>query len=397
MWPLTPDASGPDASRFAPERAFTIGAMRIVVLGGYGQFGGRISRSLARDDGVEILVAGRDPARAQAFIAASGNRARNMRALELDLTAEKFKERLQAVRPQLVIHAAGPFQHQDYAVAAAALACGAHYIDLADGRAFVSGIGALDALARWHECWAISGASSVPGLSAAVIAAYRPRFDTLDTIEIGISPGNRAPRGLATTTAILSYVGHPYRCLIDGAWRDVHGWQSLRRIAHPAIGARWLARCEVPDVGLLPHRYRQLTTCDFRAGLELHRMHFGLWLASWLVRARLLHSLVPWAKPLLSLSERWRGQGSDVGMMHVDLAGTGHDGQPLRLRWWLLARHGEGPQVPSTAAVVLARKLARGALPGCGAVPCLDLFSLGEFLDALEGDAIETSLETLTQ
>jgi hypothetical protein len=59
----------------------------------------------------------------------------------------------------------------------------------------------------------------------------------------------------------------------------------------------------------------------------------------------------------------------------------------------LLARDGDGPQIPATAAVVLARKLARGALAGGGGVPCLDLFSLDEFLAALDGHAVEVVVE----
>ena len=48
-----------------------------------------------------------------------------------------------ALRPGLVIHTVGPFQQQDFAVAQAAIAAGAHYCDLADARRFVCGIGAL--------------------------------------------------------------------------------------------------------------------------------------------------------------------------------------------------------------------------------------------------------------
>ena len=121
------------------------------------------------------------------------------------------------------------------------------------------------------------------------------------------------PRGLATTEAILGYVGRPFAMRLDGTWRTVHGWQSLRRERYPGAGVRWLARCEVPDLGLLPSRYPQLRTCDFRAGLELRRMHFGLWLASWAVRAGLPRSLRPWAGTLLRLSERWLDAGSDIG------------------------------------------------------------------------------------
>ena len=158
------------------------------------------------------------------------------------------------------------------------------------------------------------------------------------------------------------------------------------------IGARWVARCEVPDLDVLPARHPDLRTLDFRAGLELRRMHFGLWLASWAVRARLLRSMVPFAKPLFAMSEFWQDIGSDTGFMQVSMRGTGLDGALLRLDWTLVAREGDGPQIPATAAIVLARKLARGALPGGGARPCLDLFTLEEFMAALDGFAMTATL-----
>lgn len=367
---------------------------RILVLGGYGQFGSRIVARLAHDATLHLTVAGRRRDAGERLISklrADHARA-HLEAAALDVDTGDLAGTLAAFRPQLVIHAAGPFQGRDYRVAEAALAAGSHYLDLADGRDFVAGIGALDALAQQHRRWAISGASSVPGLSAAVIEAHLRHFSQLQSVEAAISPGNRTARGLATTQAILGYVGRAYPTLLDGRWRRAHGWQSLRRMSVPGIGRRWLARCEVPDLSVLPARYPQLRHCDFRAGLELRRMHHGLWLASWLVRAGLIRNLAAWAPVLLRLSERWLDRGSDVGVMVMDLAGLGTDQQPLRLRWSLTACAGDGPQIPCTAAVVLARKLAHGDLPGHGARACLDLFSLEEFLQALEGFAVTTAL-----
>jgi hypothetical protein len=149
----------------------------------------------------------------------------------------------------------------------------------------------------------------------------------------------------------------------------------------------------VPDLSVLPARYTSLRDCDFRAGLELRRMHFGLWLATWAVRVGLVRDLARHAPMLLALSERWLARGSDVGVMQVDLHGLDPAGVPLQLRWRLVARNGDGPQVPATAAVVLARKLARDEIPGGGARACLDLFTLDEFLAALDGYAIETTIE----
>ena len=49
--------------------------LRVLVLGGYGHFGGRIARTLGADARFEVLVGGRDAARAAAFVAASGEMA----------------------------------------------------------------------------------------------------------------------------------------------------------------------------------------------------------------------------------------------------------------------------------------------------------------------------------
>ena len=375
-----------------PDRPF-----RIVVLGGYGLFGERIVRALARDAGLELVVAGRSVTSARRLceeLAAQGAAAA-VSAAALDIEADGFADALASLAPHLVIHTAGPFQQRDYAVARMALALGAHYVDLADGRDFVAGFGVLDAEARAAGRRAVIGASSVPGLSGAVVAALAGRFGRLDAVETAISPGNRTPRGLATTRAILGYVGRAYPILVEGRWRNAHGWQSLRRLHVPGVGERWFARCEVPDLSVLPARHSALRSCDFRAGLELRRMHFGLWLASWAVRTGLVRDLARHAPALLALSERWLAGGSDIGVMQMDLRGGDPDGTPLHLRWRLVAADGDGPQVPATAAVVLARKFARDELPGGGASACLDQFTLDEFLAALDGYAIETTIEKI--
>ncbi len=370
-------------------------ATRVLLIGAYGQFGSRIAAELACDP-IELVLAGRSSERALALADdLRPGSAATLSATTLDVTDASLRETIASLEPNLVIHTAGPFQARDYAVAEAALAAGAHYVDLADGREFVGGIGALDARARAAGRWAISGASSVPGLSAAVVEAHRSRFSRLLAVESAISPGNRTERGLATTSAILGYVGKPIPMRLHGSWRVGHGWQSLRRLSLQGIGTRWVARCDVPDLSVLPARYPSLESCEFRAGLELRRMQFGLWTASWLVRTGILHSLQPWARQLLRISELWLAAGSDTGIMVVDMRGEGIDRRPLHLRWQIVARDGSGPRIPAAAAVVLTRKLVRGTLPGAGAKPCLDLFTLDELLASMDAYPIEAALEAI--
>ena len=148
----------------------------------------------------------------------------------------------------------------------------------------------------------------------------------------------------------------------------------------------------MPDLSLFPSRYPEPQTLRFGAGLELGILHLGLWLLSWPVRWRLLPRLDRWTRPLKSISEWFLRDGSDAGAMHVRLRGTGNDGKPLALTWTVVAGSGHGPQIPATAAVVLARKLASGQLAARGATACLDLFTVDEYLAALANYDIHSQI-----
>lgn len=368
-------------------------ALRVVLIGAAGVFGSRMAARLAGDPRFRLILAGRNQASLAALRDGLGDP--GVRLAALDATSDRLADALAALRPQLVIHAAGPFQAQDYRVAEACLACGSDYVDLADGRDFVAGVHRLDERARAAGRLLVSGASTVPALSSAVVDALLPRFAALETIRHAISPGNRTPRGDATVAAILGYCGRPLRLWRGGRWQRGHGWMSTRRQAFP-FGSRWVGLCDVPDLELFPARYPGVREVTFRAGLELKRLHFGTLGAAWLVRLGLIRDLARHAPRLRRASEWFLDAGSDVGGMVVELAGRDARDEPLRLRWSLDAAAGHGPQIPATPAVVLARKLADGGLPMRGAMPCMGLFTLDEALAALDGLAVGTRLDALT-
>jgi saccharopine dehydrogenase-like NADP-dependent oxidoreductase len=368
-------------------------ALRVLLIGAGGVFGNRIARQLAGDRRFELIFGGRRLGVLETLRAELSDPGVQLAAL--DAAALGLTEVLVSLRPQLVIHAAGPFQGQDYRVAEACLACGSDYVDLADARDFAGGIARLDARARAAGRLLVSGASTVPALSSAVIDALLPRFSRLELIEHAISPGNRTPRGDATVAAILGHCGRPVRLWRDGRWQQGFGWMSGRRQRF-AFGDRWVALCDVPDLELFPLRYPGVRSVVFRAGLELKRLHLGTLLAAWLVRLGLVRNLARHAPRLRRISEWFLDAGSDVGGMVVELSGRDARDQPVRLRWSLTAAAGDGPQVPATPAVVLARKLADGELLARGAMPCMGFFTLEEALAALAGFAITTELEVLT-
>ncbi|WEN15889.1 saccharopine dehydrogenase NADP-binding domain-containing protein [Rhodanobacter sp. AS-Z3] len=367
--------------------------LRVTLIGASGVFGSRIASQLAGDPRFLLTLAGRNVGSLAVLRDALGDASVQLAAL--DVTAPDLLDAFAALQSQLVIHAAGPFQGRDYRVAEACLTCGSDYIDLADGRDFVSGFGRLDVQAKKNNRLLISGASTVPALSSAVVDSLLPRFAELDVIEHAISPGNRTPRGDATVAAILGYCGRPVKLWRDGRWQQGHGWMLTRRAVFP-FGRRWVGLCDVPDLELFPVRYPGVRTVVFRAGLELKLLHFGTLAAAWLVRLGVVRNLARHATRLRRLSEWFLAAGSDVGGMQVALSGRDAQGQSLTLRWSLRAAAGDGPQIPATPAVVLARKLADGSLSSKGAMPCMGLFTLEEALSALDGFAIDTQLDNPT-
>lgn len=367
-------------------------ARRVVVLGATGVFGSRIAARLAHDERFELLLAGRREAQLGALRADIGDA--RVRLHALDTAATDFPETLAALRPQLVIHAAGPFQGQDYRVAEACMAAGSDYIDLADGRDFVCGFARLDEGARRAGRLLVSGASSVPALSSAAVDALLPRFGSLDAIEHAINPGNRTPRGDATVASILGYCGRPVRLWRNGRWDVAHGWMDGRRQWFP-FGHRRVGVCDIPDLQLFPARYPQVRSVVFRAGLELPLLQWATWGMGVLVRLGLIRDLARYAPALRRMSEWFLRFGSDVGGMTVELSGTDAKGEPLHLCWWLDAEAGDGPQVPVTPAVVLARRWADGLLEVKGAMPCMELLTLEQIVEGFDGFALRTGVEAM--
>jgi saccharopine dehydrogenase-like NADP-dependent oxidoreductase len=355
--------------------------MNVLVLGGYGFFGGRISRALATDGRIRLWVGGRDREKTNDMTRVLGLDPEQ--AVCIDANSAGLSSQLRQIGVDVLVHTAGPFQAQTYTVAQAAIDAGCHYIDLADGRDFVSGIGALDAAARARGVSIISGASSVPCLSSAVVDRYAARFGQLGTIRIGISSGARAP-GLATVRGIFAYLGKPFMRLEHGEWVVTHGWMDLRRHFFPApLGPRWLGSCDVPDLEIFPRRYASVRTVTFHAGFASDPGHLVVWLLACMVRARLLRSARSLAIPLNRMSRVLEPIISDRGGMFVTLEGLGRDGRPLALTWTLLAAQNHGPQIPCAAAIALVGKLASGASLPAGATPCVGLLSVEEYLAPL--------------
>jgi hypothetical protein len=356
---------------------------RVLVIGGYGNFGSYITRSLCGDADIQLLIAGRSLAKAQAH-AASLAAVHGAEGHALDITGD-LTATLGRAAPDIVIHTTGPFQAQDHRVARACIAQGCHYLDLADARAFVATIDTLDAEARARDVLVVSGASSVPCLTAAVIDALLPAFGRLEAVDYGISAAQHTNRGLATAAAVLGYVGKPIAMLRDGVMKTVYGWEDTHAVHYPGLGWRLFGNCDIPDLILFPERYPDLRWMRFAAGHEIKLLHVGTRMLGALVRLGLIGSLDRHAAALLRLGLLFDRFGSGRSGFHMILSGLDRDGKPLERRFMIIARSGHGPYIPCMPAILMARRLARGDVVQRGATACVGLIDLGAYLGALAG------------
>ncbi len=156
-----------------------------MVLGGYGNFGKRIVSALVAK-GIEVQIVGRNLENATKLANELGGEFAT--PLCFDVSCD-LADALRMHKPLVLVNTVGPFQAQGYEVARIAIANRVHYIDLADGREFVCSISELDSDAIDAGVSIISGASTVPALSDAVVSEFAGEFASIDLMKYGISRG----------------------------------------------------------------------------------------------------------------------------------------------------------------------------------------------------------------
>jgi hypothetical protein len=345
---------------------------RILILGGYGMFGGRLARLLADEPGLALIIAGRSLDKARAFAATLPAGAARV-ALAFDREGD-LPAQLEAVAPDVVIDASGPFQGYSgdpYRLARASIAQGADYLDLADSSAFVAGIGALDTAARAEGVYVLSGVSSFPALTAAVVRKLARGLVEVTTIRAGVAPSPFAGVGLNVVRAVASYAGQPVALTREGRRVRAFGLtETMRRAVRPPgmapLPSRLFSLVDVPDLALLPPLWPGLRAIWVGAAPVpeiLHRALIGL---AWLRRLRLLPNLAPMAPLLHAVLGRLRW-GAHRGGMIVEIDGVDSAGAPRRRSWHMLAEGDAGPLIPAMAVAAVLRRETDGRRPESGA------------------------------
>lgn len=374
--------------------------LRVLILGGYGTFGGRLAALLADEARLTLIVAGRSLTQAQAFCAELKSRAALVPAAfdrEGDADAQ-----LAALAPDIVVDASGPFQgySDPYALVHAAIARGIDYLDLADGSDFVKGIGQFNGAARERGVFVLSGVSSFPVLTAAVTRRLAHGMARVESISAGIAPSPHARLGLNVIRSIASYCGKPIALLRAGRSEIAYGLTESRRftIAPPGrvpLGNRRFSLADAPDIKVLPDQWPSLRDIWMGAGTAPEIMLRLLNAFSWAARLKLLPSLMPLGRPMHWVSNRltW---GEHRGGMFVSVAGAQEGGARIERSWHMIATGDDGPLIPAMACEAIVRHCLDGKPPKPGARPATNDLELEDYEVLFARRAISTGVRDVT-
>jgi Domain of unknown function (DUF4166)/Saccharopine dehydrogenase NADP binding domain len=358
--------------------------MRILILGGYGTFGGRLASLLANDERLTLLISGRSRQKADAFCKQLPAGAEKT-ALFFDRNGD-VETQVRDINPNLIVDATGPFQsygEDPYRVVKACIANGVDYMDLADGTDFVKNISQFDKPSKAQNIFILSGVSSFPVLTAAVLRRLSQGLTQINTIKGGIAPSPYAGVGLNVIRAIAIYAGKRVSLIRNKQHSFGYALTETMRYTISPPGCLPLhntlfSLVDVPDLQVLPELWSDLDSIWMGAGPVpeiLHRMLIGL---AWLVRIRLLPSLLPFASLFQFVINRLRW-GEHRGGMFVLIGGLDGDGKKIERSWHLLAEGNDGPFIPSMAVQAIVKRSLAGKKPAAGARPATQDLELEDY------------------
>lgn len=158
----------------------------------------------------------------------------------------------------------------------------------------------------------------------------------------------------------------------------------------PRLGAL----CDIPDLELFPRRYGVTNRVMFRAALEVGLTQRAFAALAALRTAGLLKRPVRLAAPLNAAAKVFDFLGSALGGMVVRVEGNDAAGRRVRREWHISAGNDHGPEIPCMAAILLARRLARGQPVPIGAHTCMGLIELDDFRPEFERWGMQTDVVT---
>ncbi len=336
---------------------------KILIIGGYGVFGGRLCELVSDIENLTVFVGGRTLSKAEKHCIKVDQGLANFIPIKLD--RDNIGVALNRYDPDIVIDASGPFtlnRPNPFGVIEACITAKTHYLDLADGSDFVMGVSNYDEAAKAAKIAVISGLSTCPALTGAVINEIAKEM-TITDIEMGVAPSPFAGMGLSVIKTIFSYAGAPIKLVRHGKFIYANALTEHRSatIAPPnsmPLHARRFALVDAPDLQIFKSSYPNFQNIWMGAGTQ---PEFMLRMLIILSKFRALFRLPDFG--FLSGFGHWFLNtfrfGEHRGGLYIKVKGRKDEIEAVR-EWHLIAEGDDGPMIPSMAAAAVIKNIIDG-------------------------------------
>ena len=232
----------------------------ILILGGAGLTGRALTNHLLAQTNADILIAGRNFEKAQAF----AMELRSTRARPIQVDATKYEDFTYALKGVTLCLVAAPTTHAAKTVILSCLEAGVDYLDVQySSQKLASLIAAKDQILQAGLCF-VTEAGYHPGLPAAMV-----RFSAsyMDVIESALTAGYLNLSGIPYTDAVdelmESFIDYNAQVFKGGAWTKKNRWEIRSFDFGEEIGRRTCYSMFFEELKALPEMYPSLKETGF--------------------------------------------------------------------------------------------------------------------------------------
>lgn len=233
---------------------------RILILGGYGATGRPLTRHLLAQTDYEIVIAGRNQAKARAFVESLHDPRLSVRRADA-ADPQSLREALQGMDFLLV---AAPTTAHTATVVCAALDSGVDYLDVQYSDRKLEALRAHEPeICRKGLCF-ITEAGYHPGLPSAMVRYAASKLDLIESARVaGYLNMGKLEYTEAVDELMEAFVHYQAQVFKDGAWTKPQSWDMRKFDFGGEIGPKTCYSMFFEELGGLPEVYPTLRDTGF--------------------------------------------------------------------------------------------------------------------------------------
>lgn len=369
--------------------------MRIIVLGGAGNMGSAVVRSLAEGGGLEVVVADCRLDAARSVAQSIGG----VSTVEVDVTRRESLEA--AIGPSdIVVNCIGPFYRHAPAVCLAALQRGAHYVDICDDDDPTEAMLSYDPIARAKGLVALVGIGWTPGITNVCARRAADRLDEVERIDVvwvgsATDTTGQPGSGVGVIQHVFHAINRPVPMFLDRRWVRVDPLsEELLEVEVPEPFGRVKAYyCGHPEPVTLPRFLPEVREVTVRGAImppavdELFAFLVRMGFAETEERIDQAPGFLLQLTPALAAVGMLNAPPTSAAV--VEVRGS-KGGSPRTFRYACVDRMHRLTGIPCAIAV---RMLAQGRVQGAGVLAPEAALPAEEFLSELERAGIKVTEE----